>query len=175
NLLREGLDLPEVSLVAILDADKEGFLRSQTSLIQTMGRAARNVKGKVILYADNLTKSMQQVREEVISSQDTVVSQMVEEVARYRDMHIQEYRNTVDQTKMSVSNVINAAIDRNTQLFTEVDSRTNQTMNVTFEFISNSENTYAAKVEQEINSLAEKLNKLMVSFSNQVFFCIFQY
>jgi excinuclease ABC subunit B len=59
NLLREGLDLPEVSLVAILDADKEGFLRSETSLIQTIGRAARNVGGQVIMYADNLTGSME--------------------------------------------------------------------------------------------------------------------
>lgn len=58
NLLREGLDLPEVSLVAILDADKEGFLRSETSLIQTIGRAARNADGKVIMYADNMTASM---------------------------------------------------------------------------------------------------------------------
>ncbi len=58
NLLREGLDLPEVSLVAILDADKEGFLRSETSLIQTIGRAARNVRGRVILYADDVTGSM---------------------------------------------------------------------------------------------------------------------
>lgn len=58
NLLREGLDLPEVSLVAILDADKEGFLRSETSLIQTVGRAARNVDGRVIMYADNMTGSM---------------------------------------------------------------------------------------------------------------------
>ena len=59
NLLREGLDLPEVSLVAILDADKEGFLRSSTSLIQTIGRAARNVDGQVIMYADQMTDSMQ--------------------------------------------------------------------------------------------------------------------
>ncbi len=58
NLLREGLDLPEVSLVAILDADKEGFLRSETALIQTIGRAARNVEGLVIMYADNVTPSM---------------------------------------------------------------------------------------------------------------------
>ncbi len=58
NLLREGLDLPEVSLVAILDADKEGFLRSETSLIQTIGRAARNVDGTVIMYADTVTDSM---------------------------------------------------------------------------------------------------------------------
>ena len=58
NLLREGLDIPEVSLVAILDADKEGFLRSETSLIQTIGRAARNAKGRVIMYADVMTESM---------------------------------------------------------------------------------------------------------------------
>ena len=58
NLLREGLDLPEVSLVAILDADKEGFLRSETSLIQTIGRAARNVDGQVVMYADRMTDSM---------------------------------------------------------------------------------------------------------------------
>ena len=64
NLLREGLDLPEVSLVAILDADKEGFLRSETSLIQTIGRAARNAQGKVIMYADNVTASMAAAMEE---------------------------------------------------------------------------------------------------------------
>ncbi len=64
NLLREGLDLPEVSLVAILDADKEGFLRSEKSLIQTIGRAARNVDGQVIMYADNITKSMKKALEE---------------------------------------------------------------------------------------------------------------
>ncbi|EGQ7856174.1 excinuclease ABC subunit UvrB [Vibrio parahaemolyticus] len=64
NLLREGLDMPEVSLVAILDADKEGFLRSERSLIQTIGRAARNVEGKAILYADSITKSMKKAMDE---------------------------------------------------------------------------------------------------------------
>ena len=64
NLLREGLDLPEVSLVAILDADKEGFLRSTRSLTQTAGRAARNVDGKVIMYADQITRSMQETIDE---------------------------------------------------------------------------------------------------------------
>ena len=59
NLLREGLDIPEVSLVAILDADKEGFLRSETSLVQTIGRAARNAQGQVIMYADQVTPSME--------------------------------------------------------------------------------------------------------------------
>ncbi|HLU66979.1 MAG TPA: helicase-related protein, partial [Kofleriaceae bacterium] len=64
NLLREGLDIPEVSLVAVLDADKEGFLRSTRSLIQTIGRAARNVAGKVILYADRITDSMREAMDE---------------------------------------------------------------------------------------------------------------
>jgi len=64
NLLREGLDLPEVSLVAILDADKEGFLRSTTALIQVIGRAARNAHGRVVMYADKMTRSMQQAIDE---------------------------------------------------------------------------------------------------------------
>jgi excinuclease ABC subunit B len=64
NLLREGLDIPECGLVAILDADKEGFLRSETSLIQTIGRAARNVDGKVVLYADSITGSMERAMAE---------------------------------------------------------------------------------------------------------------
>ena len=64
NLLREGLDIPEITLVAILDADKEGFLRSETSLIQTIGRAARNSEGHVIMYADTVTDSMRSAIEE---------------------------------------------------------------------------------------------------------------
>jgi len=70
NLLREGLDLPEVSLVAILDADKEGFLRSEISLIQTIGRAARNINGKVIMYADNITNSIKNALEETDRRRD---------------------------------------------------------------------------------------------------------
>jgi excinuclease ABC subunit B len=70
NLLREGLDLPEVSLVAILDADKEGYLRSAGALIQTMGRAARNLHGKAILYADRTTDSMQQAISETYRRRD---------------------------------------------------------------------------------------------------------
>jgi excinuclease ABC subunit B len=64
NLLREGLDIPECALVAILDADKEGYLRSKTSLIQTIGRAARNVEGRVLLYADRMTGSLQYALDE---------------------------------------------------------------------------------------------------------------
>ncbi len=84
NLLREGLDLPEVSLVAILDADKEGFLRSETSLTQTIGRAARHVEGKVIMYADKITRSMQaaldttnapRARSKQLTTKNTALSQ----------------------------------------------------------------------------------------------------
>ena len=80
NLLREGLDLPEVSLVAVLDADKQGFLRSKTSLLQVSGRAARNVNGKVILYADKITDSIQY---------------LVDETARRRKLQ-SEYNNFFD-------------------------------------------------------------------------------
>jgi excinuclease ABC subunit B len=74
NLLREGLDLPEVALVAILDADKEGFLRSRTSLIQTMGRAARNIDSEVIMYADTVTGSMKAAIEEVKRRRETQIA-----------------------------------------------------------------------------------------------------
>ena len=70
NLLREGLDIPEITLVAILDADKEGFLRSETSLVQTIGRAARNVDGHVIMYADVMTDSMKAAIEETEPKKD---------------------------------------------------------------------------------------------------------
>ncbi|SIQ58253.1 excinuclease ABC subunit UvrB [Pontibacter lucknowensis] len=78
NLLREGLDLPEVSLVAILDADKEGFLRDQRSLIQTMGRAARNERGRVIMYADRITGSMQRAIEETNRRRETQMAYNLE-------------------------------------------------------------------------------------------------
>lgn len=73
NLLREGLDLPEVALITILDADKEGFLRSETALIQTIGRAARNSEGKVIMYADKMTKAMQSAINETNRRRDIQV------------------------------------------------------------------------------------------------------
>ena len=105
NLLREGLDLPEVSLVAILDADKEGFLRSDTSLIQTVGRAARNERGKAIMYADRVTGSMQRALDETNRRRDIQ--------ARHNRIHgitPRSIRKSVDEVRRSTA-VADARID----------------------------------------------------------------
>jgi len=103
NLLREGLDLPEVSLVAILDADKEGFLRSERSLIQTIGRAARNSKGRVIMYADKVTDSMEKALTETARRREIQMS--------YNDQHgitpqtiIKKVHSVIEATKVAESN-----------------------------------------------------------------------
>lgn len=104
NLLREGLDLPEVSLVAILDADKEGFLRSETSLIQTVGRAARHVQGKVIMYADNMTESMRRAIDETNrrrAKQEAYNKEHnIEPVSIYKKVHDLTERVRVDEDKI---------------------------------------------------------------------------
>ncbi len=97
NLLREGLDLPEVSLVAILDADKEGFLRSTTSLIQTFGRAARNLSGKVLLYADVLTRNMQEAMDETNRRR-----RIQHEYNQRNDITPQSIRKNIDEVLTSV-------------------------------------------------------------------------
>ena len=103
NLLREGLDLPEVSLVAILDADKEGFLRSRTSLIQTMGRAARNVDSEVVMYADTKTKSMEEAIKEVnrrrevqlrYNKKHNITPKSIEKAIRARLVEKEEVKNS---------------------------------------------------------------------------------
>jgi excinuclease ABC subunit B len=120
NLLREGLDLPEVSLVAILDADKEGFLRSTTSLIQTIGRAARNVSGEVHMYADKITKSMAQAIDETNRRRAKQVAYNTEhgidptplrkKIADITDLIAKEIDDTDDLTKSSKKLVISSGL-----------------------------------------------------------------
>lgn len=136
NLLREGLDLPEVSLVAILDADKEGFLRSETSLIQTIGRSARNVNAKVILYADKITEAMRNA---------------IAETARRRKLQ-QEYNQlhgiTPQTVKKSISQGIESELAAHRQA-NELVGRTDETVYITEEYIN--------ELEQEMLQAAESL------------------
>lgn len=105
NLLREGLDIPEVSLVAILDADKEGFLRSETSLIQTVGRAARNSEGKVIMYADKITRSMEVTIEETKRRRE-IQSKYNEEHGITPKTIVKEVRDSIETLKPADEEVI---------------------------------------------------------------------
>ncbi len=134
NLLREGLDLPEVSLVAILDADKEGFLRSETALIQTIGRAARNVNSKVILYGDKVTRSMQAA---------------IDETRRRRtaqEEHNQKHNITPETIRKNIRAGIESEIMAHREA-NEAVGRTNEEDYVTEEFIQELESEMMAAAE----------------------------
>jgi excinuclease ABC subunit B len=142
NLLREGLDLPEVSLVAILDADKEGFLRSETSLMQTIGRAARNVNAKVILYADKMTDAMQRT---------------IEETARRRKLQ-EEYNIEHGITPETIKKAIHAGIESEAAAHAEANAkvgRTDETQYITEEYLAELEaEMYAAADAMEFERAA---------------------
>ena len=150
NLLREGLDIPEVSLVAILDADKEGFLRSERSLIQTIGRAARNTEGKVIMYADELTDSM-----------DRAISETNRRRA-IQEQYNREHGITPQTIRKSVRDTIKATIveDLNSEYGIDKDEDINEIINKLtdemLKYASNMEFEKAAELRDKIKEL-EKL------------------
>lgn len=160
NLLREGLDMPEVSLVAILDADKEGFLRSERSLIQTIGRAARNVNGKAILYADRITGSMRRAIDET------------ERRRAKQDEHNKANNITPKGVKRKITDVMDVGMDPEEQLiankvaeqkaayktlsFEEIDEQVKQLEAKMLEHAKNLEFEQAAAVRDEVAKLREQ-------------------
>lgn len=155
NLLREGLDIPEVSLVAILDADKEGFLRSETSLIQTIGRAARNSNGKVIMYADKITRSMQSAIEETKRRRE--IQMHYNEVNNIVPTTIQKgIRKGIEATVVADEEAIYGDINENNE-----DSIRESIENLKVEMMEAAQNLQferAAQLRDKIKELEDKLN-----------------
>lgn len=157
NLLREGLDLPEVSLVAILDADKEGFLRSETSLIQTIGRAARNAEGKVIMYADNMTDSMQRAISET-NRRRKIQMEYNEEHGIIPQTVQKSVRNVIEATKVAEEDVKYFIRGDQESMDTEelqklIDKLTGEMKTAAMEL----QFERAAELRDKINELKEKL------------------
>ena len=155
NLLREGLDIPEVSLVAILDADKEGFLRSETSLIQTIGRAARNSNGKVIMYADKITRSMQSAIEETKRRRE--IQMHYNEVNNIVPTTIQKgIRKGIEATVVADEEAVYGDINENNE-----DSIRESIENLKVEMMEAAQNLQferAAQLRDKIKELEDKLN-----------------
>ena len=156
NLLREGLDIPEVSLIAILDADKEGFLLSETSLIQTVGRAARNAEGRVIMYADKITRSM---------------SATIEETARRRQIQSQynkghgiiprtikkDIRDNIETLKLAEEEEIYGISETDNK--DEIKENIEKLQAEMMEAATNLQFERAAQLRDKIKELEEKLQK----------------
>ncbi len=165
NLLREGLDIPEVSLVAILDADKEGFLRSVVSLVQTIGRAARNIHGKAILYGDRITRSMQQAIDETERRRDKQRKFNI-------DHHIEPatiYKSVTDILQISIpgsgfpvgdkklSKVAEHAADYKAMTPKQLGKKLKQLEDAMYQHAKNLEFEQAAKIRDEIKMLQEQI------------------
>jgi excinuclease ABC subunit B len=139
NLLREGLDLPEVSLIGILDADKEGFLRSETSLIQTMGRAARNIDGRVILYADEITGSMERA---------------IAETKRRRNIQL-EYNEKHDITPETIEKEVGSITD---DILSEHDKQVEDKLALDIEEFEKDPEAFIKKKRNEMNEAVKDLD-----------------
>jgi excinuclease ABC subunit B len=165
NLLREGLDIPEVSLVAILDADKEGFLRSVVSLVQTIGRAARNINGKAILYGDKITKSMQQAIDETERRREKQHKFNIEH-------HIEPetiYKSVTDIMQVSIpgsglpaagkadKQVAEAAASYKAMTPKQLGKKLKQLEDAMYQYAKNLEFEQAARVRDEIKALQDQM------------------
>lgn len=164
NLLREGIDLPEVSLVAILDADREGFLRSYRSLIQTIGRAARHIDGQAILYADHITRSMQQAIEE--TQRRRQIQSDFNRAHQITPKGISRQIHGFFDNEQSVKTSISVEVDKKEEEF-DLDSMSNQSFNRLikqmesnmYEYAENMDFEMAAKVRDSIADLKLKFLK----------------
>ncbi len=155
NLLREGLDIPEVSLVAILDADKEGFLRSETSLIQTVGRAARNSEGRVIMYADKITRSMAATIEETKRRRE-IQSRYNEENGIIPKTIVKEVRDSIETLKPANEEVVFGIAESEDEydIQTSIEALQKEMM----EAAQNLQFERAAQLRDKIKELEERIN-----------------
>ncbi|MFH0265504.1 excinuclease ABC subunit UvrB [Vibrio rumoiensis] len=164
NLLREGLDMPEVSLVAILDADKEGFLRSERSLIQTIGRAARNVKGKAILYGDSITKSMRKAIDETErrrakqqqynEEKGTTPQALKKSIQDIMELgHVGTRKGKKDSNVISLSKVAEQAAEYQALTPQQLEKQISQLENEMYQHAQNLEFEQAAQKRDEIEKL----------------------
>ena len=156
NLLREGLDIPEVSLMAILDADKEGFLRSETALIQTIGRAARNENGRVIMYADRITDSMQNAIDETKRRRD--IQNLYNEEHNIIPKTIQKnIRDSIEATKVAEEEVVYGISDTDDK--DEIRANIDKLKSEMMEAAQNLQFERAAELRDKVKQLEEKLEK----------------
>ena len=154
NLLREGLDIPEVSLVAILDADKEGFLRSETSLIQTVGRAARNAEGRVIMYADKITRSMAVTIEETKRRRE-IQSKYNEENGIVPKTIVKEVRDSIETLKPADEEVVFGIAESEDEY--EVQNNIETLQKEMMEAAQNLQFERAAQLRDKIKELEERI------------------